>query len=87
MLGNLSLLGISYQGQERDREYRDRFSRPGEMTRVMRVALRHGVRLFAASSHEFNQLSPIYLKSSIQNGNFLMEVRFEPLDPSYMATP
>jgi hypothetical protein len=63
ILGNLSLLGISYQGPERDREYRNRFSQPGEMVRVMRVALRYGVRTFAASSHDFNELSPLYLNA------------------------
>lgn len=78
ILGNLSLLGISYQGQERDREYKKRFSKQGEMTRVMRVALRYDVRLFAASSHDFNELSPIYL-------NAVKELEREGADVSLIA--
>ena len=61
VLGNLPLLGISYQGRRKDREYIEKFSDKGEMKKIMRVALRHGVSLFAASSHGFNDLAPIHL--------------------------
>ena len=63
ILGNLPMLGISYQGRERDDEYKKRFSDKREMKRVMRVAIRFGVNLFAASSHGFNELAPTYLEA------------------------
>ena len=61
ILGNLPLLGISYQGREKDDEYKGKFSDKHEMKQVIRAALRHGVILFAASSHGFNDLAPIHL--------------------------
>jgi len=63
ILGNLPMLGISYQGRERDDEYKKRFSDKREMKRVMRVAIGFGVNLFAASSHGFNELAPTYLEA------------------------
>jgi len=63
VLGNLPFLGISYQGRERDEEYRRRFLDKSEMKKVMRVALNYGVRFFSASSHRFNDLSPLYLEA------------------------
>jgi len=61
ILGNLPLLRISYQGRQKDVEYKEKFSSKGEMKRVMKVALRYDVRLFSASSHGFNELAPAYL--------------------------
>lgn len=63
ILGNLPMLGISYQGRERDDRYRKKFSDRREMKRVMRVAIGFGVNLFAASSHGFNELAPTYLEA------------------------
>lgn len=63
VLGNLPFLGISYQGREKDREYRERFSDKFEMKRVMKVALNYGVRFFASSSHRFNELSMLHLEA------------------------
>jgi len=63
VLGNLPFLGVSYQGRERDEEYRERFLDKSEMKKVMRVALKYGVRFFSASSHKFNDLSPLYLEA------------------------
>ncbi len=63
VLGNLPFLGVSYQGREKDEEYRERFSDKSEMKKVMRVALNYGVRFFSASSHRFNDLSPLYLEA------------------------
>ena len=61
--GNLPLLGISYQGREKDEAYKEKFSDKLEMKRVMRVAVQYGVSLFAASSHGFNDLAPMHLKA------------------------
>jgi len=63
VLGSLPFLGVSYQGREKDAEYKERFSDKSEMKRVMRVALKYGVRFFSASSHSFNELSPLYLEA------------------------
>ncbi|MEM3407569.1 MAG: hypothetical protein QW806_02350 [Nitrososphaerota archaeon] len=63
ILGNLPLIGISYQGEEKDEEYKKRFSNKDEIKKVMKVALKYGIRYFAASSHDFNELSPIYLNA------------------------
>ena len=63
ILGNLPMLGISYQGRERDDEYKKKFSDKREMKRVMRVAIGYGVNLFAASSHGFNELAPTFLEA------------------------
>ena len=61
ILGNLPLIGISYQGKQKDEEYRKRFSNKDEMKKVMKVALKYEIKYFASSSHDFNELSPIYL--------------------------
>ncbi|MEM1575115.1 MAG: hypothetical protein QXF09_05890 [Nitrososphaerota archaeon] len=63
ILGNLPLIGISYQGKQKDEEYKERFSNKEEIKKVMKVALNFGLRYFAASSHDFNELSPIYLNA------------------------
>lgn len=63
ILGNLPLIGISYQGKEKDEEYKKRFSNKDEIKKVMKVALNFGLRYFAASSYDFNELSPIYLNA------------------------
>jgi len=63
VLGSLPFLGVSYQGREKDEQYRERFSDKSEMKRVMKVALKYGVRFFSASSHSFNELSPLYLEA------------------------
>jgi hypothetical protein len=57
------MLGISYQGRYKDEEYREIFSSKGEMKKVMKVALRNGIKLFAASTHDFNELSPTHLEA------------------------
>lgn len=63
VLGNLPMLGVSYQGRQRDDEYKERFSDKREMKRVMRAAIGYGVNLLAASSHGFNELAPTYLEA------------------------
>lgn len=61
IFGNLPLLGISYKGEQKDDEYRRRFSHKDEMKKVMRISLHYGIRYFAASAHEFNERAPVYL--------------------------
>jgi hypothetical protein len=61
IFGNLPLLGISYKGEQKDEEYRRRFSHKDEMKKVMRIALHYGIRYFAASAHDFNERAPVYL--------------------------
>jgi len=63
VLGNLPMLGISYQGAMKDNEYKERFQDKAEMKKVIRVALNHGVRFFAASGRAFNQLASNYLEA------------------------
>jgi len=63
VLGNLPFLGVSYQSREKDQEYRERFSDKSEMKRVMKVAVKYGVRFFAVSSHRFNKLSTLHLEA------------------------
>jgi len=65
ILGNLPFLGISYQGEQRDREYRKKFSNKNEMKNVVKVALRYGVKYSAASSHDFNELAPVHLPAVV----------------------
>ncbi len=63
VLGNLPMLGISYQGTVKDKEYKERFRDKAEMKKVIRTALKYGVRFFAASHRAFNQLAPTYLEA------------------------
>jgi hypothetical protein len=63
ILGNLPMLGISYQGKRKDDEFRGKFSDKDEMKRVMKVAIRYEVSLFSAASPDFNELAPTYLKA------------------------
>ena len=61
ILGNLPLLGISYQGITKDNEYKERFRNKAETKKVIRTALNHGVKFFAASSQTFNSLALNYI--------------------------
>ncbi|MGQ9552233.1 MAG: hypothetical protein ACUVUE_07395 [Candidatus Bathycorpusculaceae bacterium] len=63
IFGNLPLLGITYQGAEKDEECRRRFSDKIEMKKVLEVAIKHGIRYFASSSHNFNELVPTYMEA------------------------
>jgi len=62
ILGHMPLVGVSYQSPERDREYRERFSDPGAMRRVVDAALGMGVRRFAAASPGSSPLAPLHLQ-------------------------
>ncbi|MFX0211372.1 MAG: hypothetical protein ACFFDT_35665, partial [Candidatus Hodarchaeota archaeon] len=62
VFGNLPLLGITYQGANKDETCRIKFSNRDEMKRLIEVALRYQIHYFAASSYNFNALAPTYLK-------------------------
>jgi len=40
IFGNLPLLGMSYQGEEKDSEYRKRFSEIAEMKKIIKASLK-----------------------------------------------
>ena len=63
VLGHLPMVGISYQGGERDEEYRARFSEPGMMRRVIDAAVGLGIRRFAASAPGFTPLASLHLEA------------------------
>jgi len=63
ILGNLPFLGISYQGREKDEQYREKFSDKREIKKVMKVAVNYGVRFFSSSSHRFSDLSMLHLEA------------------------
>jgi hypothetical protein len=69
VFGSLPLLGISYQGTEKDAEYRKLFSEKNEMKAVIKVSLKYNVKFFAAASHGFNELAPIYLEAVREVGD------------------
>ena len=63
VLGNLPFIGISYQGREKDMEYREKFSDKSEIKKVMKVAVDYGIRFFSASSLGSADLSSLYLEA------------------------
>lgn len=63
VLGHLPMVGVSYQGGERDDEYRARFSEPGEMRRVIDFAVSMGIRRFAATAPGFASLASAHLEA------------------------
>jgi hypothetical protein len=63
ILGNLPMLGISYKGKEKDREYEKRFSDKKEIKKIMKIALKHEIKHFAALSPSFNIFSPKHLEA------------------------
>ncbi|WP_455276179.1 hypothetical protein [[Eubacterium] cellulosolvens] len=63
ILGNLPLVGISYQGMDKDREYKDKFSDKNEIKDILRVGLKYQIRNFSASSFNFNELAPLHLEA------------------------
>lgn len=62
ILGHMPLVGVSYQSVERDRDYRERFSDPGAMRRVVDAALGMGIRRFAAASPGSSPLASLHLQ-------------------------
>ena len=63
VFGNLPLIGITYQGSEKDEECRIRFSNKNEIKKVIEVALGYGIKYFAAAPHDFNELASTYLEA------------------------
>ncbi len=63
VLGHLPMVGISYQGRERDLEYSARFSKPGEMRRIIDSAVGAGISRFATSAPGFTSLASRHLEA------------------------
>ena len=74
IFGNLSLLGISYQGKQKDEEYKKKFSNKNEMRKVIKNAIRYGIKIFSACPHYFNETLPISaICRFISSANLLVE--------------
>jgi hypothetical protein len=63
ILGHMPMVGISYQSDKKDMEYRERFSIPGAMREVMDAALQMGVRRFAAATSEMSPLASSHVST------------------------
>lgn len=62
ILGHMPFVGISYQSEERDEEYRKRFSEISETRKVVEAAIKMGIRRFAGATPHSSPLSPIHLQ-------------------------
>ncbi|MFP3950658.1 MAG: hypothetical protein ACLFVP_00715 [Candidatus Bathyarchaeia archaeon] len=62
ILGHLPLVGISYQGKDRDKMYFDKFSEKREMEKVIKAAYSRGINRFAAATSDSNFLSAQHIQ-------------------------
>jgi len=62
ILGHMPFVGISYQSEEKDEEYSRRFSKISATRNVVEVAIKMGIRSFAATTPHSSPLSPIHLQ-------------------------
>ncbi len=72
ILGHMPFVGVSYQSEEKDRQYRKKFAAVGETRRVLHHAIGMGIRKFAAASPNSSTLSRLHLqalKLLIQDGH------------------
>jgi hypothetical protein len=63
ILGHMPFIGVSYQSEEKDRQYRRKFSAMGETQRILQQAVRMGVRKFAAATPTTSALSRLHLQA------------------------
>jgi len=63
ILGHMPFIGISYQNSQKDEEYRKRFSKISEIEKVIKAAVKLGLRKFAAATPDSSPLSPIHLQA------------------------
>ena len=61
VFGHLPLIGITYRGEREDKRAKLKFRRIEAMREVLEKALELGIRFFAASSPDFNELAPVHL--------------------------
>ncbi len=62
ILGHMPLIGISYQSEEKDEEYRKRFSEIGATRKVVKAAIEVGIHKFAGATPRSSPLSPVHLQ-------------------------
>ncbi len=62
ILGHMPFVGISYQNEEKDEEYRKRFSETNATRKVVEAAIEMGLRRFAAATSHSSILSPLHLQ-------------------------
>jgi len=61
VFGHLPLIGITYRGEREDKRTKLKFRRVEAMKEVLETALDVGIKFFAASSPDFNELAPVHL--------------------------
>ncbi len=61
VFGHLPLIGITYRGEREDKRAKLKFRRVEAVREVLEAALDAGLKFFAASSPDFNELAPIHL--------------------------
>lgn len=62
ILGHMPFVGVSYQSEERDEEYRKRFSEISATTKVVEAAIKMGIRKFAGATPRSSPLSSVHLQ-------------------------
>jgi len=62
ILGHMPFVGISYQNEEKNEEYRKRFSETNATRKVVEAAIEMGIRRFAAATPHSSILSPLHLQ-------------------------
>ncbi len=63
ILGHMPFVGISYQSEEKDEEYRMRFSKIGATRNIVQAALKMGIRRFAGATPRSSPLSPVHIEA------------------------
>ena len=58
----MPFVGISYQSREKDEEYCKRFSEMSETKKVVKAAIKMGIRRFAGATPRSSHLSPVHLQ-------------------------
>ena len=62
ILGHMPFVGVSYYSEEKDEEYRKRFSEVSATRKVVKAAIRMGIRRFAGATPRSSPLSPVHLQ-------------------------
>lgn len=63
ILGHMPFVGVSYRIDEKDKEYRRRFSKRLATGNVVEAALKMGVHRFAGATPRSSPLSPVHLEA------------------------
>ncbi|MGD8505444.1 MAG: hypothetical protein PVF15_02120 [Candidatus Bathyarchaeota archaeon] len=62
ILGHLPFVGVSYESEKKDEEYRKRFSKMSTTKSVVEAAVKTGVRRFAAATPHSSSLASLHLE-------------------------